>query len=80
MLKGLVDSVKANDSSSSTRFIMYATSAVILFTYFFHNIMSAINGEGFVDFPTNSVAVLGIVLTGKVAQKFAEIKEKDKIV
>ena len=76
MFKGLINSIKEdNGQSSSTRFIMYGTGAVILVTYLFHNILSAMKGGEFIDFPTNSVIVLGIVLGGKVTQKFAEAKK-----
>jgi len=79
MFKGLVDSMKENNGQlSSTRFIMYGTTSIILGVFLFHNIMSALRGGEFIDFPMNSVALLGIVLTGKVTQKFAEFKEKNK--
>ncbi len=75
MFKGLINSIKEdNGNASSTRFIMYGTGAVVLGTYLFHNILSAVRGGEFIDFPVNSVVVLGIVLTGKVTQKFAEFK------
>lgn len=73
MLKGIVDSLKENDGNfSSTRFSMYATAIVILTTYVAHNIVSMFNSNGYIDFPSNTVFILGIVLTGKVVQKFAE--------
>lgn len=79
MFKGLINSIKEdNGQASSTRFIMYATGVVILGTYLFHNILSALKGGDFIDFPMNSVMVLGIVLGGKVTQKFAEFKGTNK--
>jgi hypothetical protein len=53
---------------------MLATAAVILVTYLMHNIMAIIGGKGFIDFPAQSVILMGIVLAGKVAQKFGESK------
>ena len=75
MLEGITKSIKEdNGNISSTRITMYATLIVILGIYLFHNIFAIIRIASFVDFPVNSVIVLGIVLTGKVTQKFAENK------
>lgn len=75
MIKGVKQSMTENNGQvSSTRLTMYATGATILGIYIFHNIVAMVNGGSFVDFPVNSVVVLGIVLTGKVAQKFSESK------
>lgn len=61
---------------SSTRMVMYATAATVLLTYIAHNVVSMIKGGGMVDFALNSVIVLGIAMTGKVAQKFTENGKK----
>lgn len=61
---------------SSTRFVMYATAGTVLCTYIAHNVVSMIKGGGMVDFALNSVIVLGIAITGKVSQRFAEKKNQ----
>lgn len=79
MLKGIIDSVKEdNGQTSSTRFILYGVTATLMVVYLTHNIIAAIKGAGYIDFPINTVVVLGIVLTGKVTQKFTEYKNKVK--
>lgn len=64
-----------NGNFSSTRLIMYATAATVLGTYLAHNIVSMVKGGGMVDFAVNSAVMMGIVVTGKVTQKFAEKKK-----
>ena len=76
MLKSVGESMKEeNGQFSSTRFSLYATLIVILGTYVAHNVVALVKSGDFVDFPLNTVGVLGILLTGKVIQKFAEKKK-----
>jgi hypothetical protein len=79
MFKGILNSMKEdNGQSSSTRFILYGVTFTLMVVYMTHNIIAAIKGLDYVDFPMNTVVVLGIVLTGKVTQKFVEYKGKIK--
>ena len=66
------ESLGEKGTISSTRVVMYGTAATVLLTYLAHNAISMIKGGGMVDFALNSVIVLGIAMTGKVSQKFAE--------
>lgn len=76
----LKNSLKEEGGSvSSTRLVMYGTAVVVLGTYVAHNIVALVKGQcGMVDFALNSVIVLGIAMTGKVTQKFAEKKKEAK--
>ena len=73
MIKAVTESIKDHDGKvSTTRFCTYAITITVLATYIAHNVISIIKGGTYVDFPLNSVIVLGIVLTGKVSQQFVE--------
>jgi uncharacterized membrane protein YfcA len=65
--------MSGKDSSvSTTRFVTLSTTFTILITYVAHNVMAIIKCGGYVDFPTNTVAVLCIVLGAKVGQHVSE--------
>jgi len=79
MANGILNSLKEdNGQTSSTRIILYGVTVTLMIVYLTHNIIAAVKGLGYIDFPMNTVVVLGIVLTGKVTQKFVEYKGEIK--
>lgn len=74
--KGSVGAIQSlfssNGKISSTRFITIVTCLTILGVYIAHNIVSMVNEGSFIDFPTNSVAIMLIVLGAKVGQHVSE--------
>lgn len=61
-----------NSEVSTTRFVTLATTFTILIVYTIHNILAMTKCSGYIDFPTNTVAVLFIVLGAKVGQHVSE--------
>jgi uncharacterized membrane protein YfcA len=61
-----------NSEVSTTRFVTLATTFTILIVYTVQNIVAMTKCEGYTDFPTNTVAVLFIVLGAKVGQHVSE--------
>jgi len=59
---------------SSTRTMMLATCAVILFRFMAFNIGYLITGKPGFDFSPTDVTLLGVVLAGKIAQSITERK------
>lgn len=74
-MEALKKSIQESGGMSSTRLVMYGTAITVLAIYVAHNIIAMVKGQGMVDFALNSVIVLGVAMTGKVTQKFAEKKQ-----
>jgi threonine/homoserine efflux transporter RhtA len=67
--------------TSSTRLITLIVVGVILAVYIGHNVVSMFKGGAFIDFPSQSVMVLLIVMGAKVGQHVSEAtrdKHKEK--
>ena len=62
-------------AASSTRSMMMLTGLIILMRFLAFNASALIAGKGGFDFSTTDVALLGVVLSGKVFQSFAEGKK-----
>lgn len=75
MFKFLTSMLSGNgDAVSTTRVITVSTAFTILGVFIAQNVMAMLKCGGFIDFPTNSVMVLLVVMGAKVGQSFFENK------
>jgi len=73
MINALKEMVEGKDGGISTiRVATITTVVVILGIYVAQNVISMLHNAGYVDFPSNSVMVLLIVLGAKVGQHVSE--------
>jgi len=75
MVKFIMSMLRCNDGSvSTTRVITVATAFTILLVYIAQNVLAMIKCGGYIDFPTNSVMALLVVMGAKVGQSIFENK------
>lgn len=79
VMKKAGGTVTSEGKVSSTRIATLASVFTVLTVYVAHNIMALINGKDYVDFPSNSVMVLLVMVGAKVGQHVSEqITKKGK--
>ena len=76
--KFIASLLSSTGNVSLTRVITLITAFDILCIYTAQNVASMFNNGAYVDFPTNTVTILLVVMGAKVAQKPFEEKDDKK--
>jgi uncharacterized membrane protein YfcA len=76
-MKLVLEMLSSNGKVSSIRFATLLSVLTVLSVYTGHNVLAIIRGTPYVDFPTNSVMLLLVMVGAKVGQHVSEAKKTD---